>query len=54
MVHKLTPNSNFSGTPTSQIELVQMQENYACDVDGCAAGYDGLHPNALGKIVQAY
>ena len=33
----------------SQIELVRMQENYDCDIDGCPAGYDGLHPNALGK-----
>jgi hypothetical protein len=37
------------GTAKSQIELVMMQENYDCDIDGCPAGYDGLHPNALGK-----
>ena len=35
----------------SQIELVRMQENYECDIDGCPAGYDGLHPNALGKEI---
>jgi hypothetical protein len=35
----------------SQIELVRMQENYDCDIDGCPAGYDGLHPNALGKEI---
>jgi hypothetical protein len=26
-----------------------MRENYDCDVSGCPAGYDGLHPNVLGK-----
>ena len=29
-----------------------MQENYECDIDGCPAGYDGLHPNALGKEIE--
>ena len=42
-------NFNSSGTSMSQIELVRMQENYECDLDGCPAGSDGLHPNALGK-----
>lgn len=27
-----------------------MQELYGCDLDSCPGGYDGLHPNALGKI----
>lgn len=28
-----------------------MQENYDCDVGSCPAGYDGLHPNALGTNI---
>lgn len=26
-----------------------MRENYECDIGGCPAGYDGLHPNVLGE-----
>lgn len=31
-----------------------MQENYGCDLDACPGGYDGLHPNALGKNNPKY
>lgn len=31
-----------------------MQENYECDLDSCPGGYDGLHPNALGKIIPLH
>ena len=43
-------------TPTSPIHLVTLREEYACDVDSCPAGYDGLHPNALGdyQIARAF
>jgi hypothetical protein len=48
MVSK-TLTSDFAGTSNSQLELVQMRESYDCDVDGCPASYDGIHPNALGE-----
>jgi lysophospholipase L1-like esterase len=38
-------------TPASPIALVEMQENYDCGLDDCPAGYDGLHPDILGKFV---
>ena len=43
-------------TAASKIQLVKLQENYECGPDGCPAGYDGLHPNALGEyqIAQAF
>lgn len=43
-------------TTRSPIELVRLRENYACELDACPAGYDGLHPNALGdyQIAQAF
>lgn len=43
-------------TATSPIAPVLMRENYACETSACPAGYDGLHPNALGEyqIAQAF
>ena len=43
-------------TATSPVKLVDWAGNYSCGVDSCPAGYDGLHPNALGEyqIAQAY
>ncbi|HEX6342604.1 fibronectin type III domain-containing protein [Umezawaea sp.] len=43
-------------TPTSPVALVDWRGNYACELDGCPDGYDGLHPNATGeyKIAQAF
>ena len=40
----------------SRVELVHFRENYECELDACPAGYDGLHPNALGEyqIAQAF
>ncbi|KAF3066283.1 hypothetical protein CFAM422_009276 [Trichoderma lentiforme] len=37
-------------TSESPIQLVQFRENYSCEPDGCPAGSDGLHPNALGEF----
>ncbi|WP_206508055.1 fibronectin type III domain-containing protein [Streptomyces chrestomyceticus] len=43
-------------TDRSPVELVDWRGNYDCEVDGCPAGYDGLHPNALGEyqIARAF
>lgn len=43
-------------TTQSPVALVQLRENYQCELDGCPAGYDGLHPNILGEfqIAQAF
>ncbi|EFE38232.1 hypothetical protein TRV_07103 [Trichophyton verrucosum HKI 0517] len=37
-------------TKQSPIHLVELQENYDCEPSACAAGYDGLHPNAQGEF----
>lgn len=37
------------GTASSPVALVKFREAYDCELDGCPAGYDGLHPNALGE-----
>ena len=41
-------------TPDSRVELVEWRKHYDCGVSGCAGGYDGLHPNALGEHQIAY
>ncbi len=43
-------------TAQSPIHLVHLQENYDCAPTACPAGYDGLHPNALGEyqIARAF
>lgn len=43
-------------TPESPVYLVPVSEEYDCRLDGCPAGIDGLHPNALGdyQIARAY
>jgi lysophospholipase L1-like esterase len=43
-------------TPSSKVALVDWRGNYSCETGGCPAGYDGLHPNALGEyqIAQAF
>ncbi|MEF3115129.1 fibronectin type III domain-containing protein [Streptomyces chrestomyceticus] len=43
-------------TGKSRVALVDWARNYSCDRDSCHAGYDGLHPNALGEyqIAQAF
>ncbi|MET7817186.1 MULTISPECIES: NPP1 family protein [Micromonospora] len=43
-------------TAQSPVALVDWRGNYDCEVSGCPAGYDGLHPNALGEyqIAQAF
>lgn len=43
-------------TTQSPISLVELQENYDCGTTACPAGYDGLHPNALGEyqIARAF
>ncbi len=43
-------------TVKSPVALVDWARNYSCDRDVCHAGYDGLHPNALGEyqIAQAF
>jgi lysophospholipase L1-like esterase len=43
-------------TTQSPVHLVHLQENYDCETTGCPAGYDGLHPNALGEyqIARAF
>jgi lysophospholipase L1-like esterase len=43
-------------TPASPVALVDWRGNYSCETTGCPAGYDGLHPNALGEyqIAHAY
>jgi hypothetical protein len=42
-------------TANSPVALVDWRGNYSCGLDSCSAGYDGLHPNALGEyqIAQA-
>ncbi|KAF3481445.1 uncharacterized protein GIQ15_04204 [Arthroderma uncinatum] len=43
-------------TPSSPIHLVELCGNYGCGPDECPAGYDGLHPNAMGEyqIARAF
>lgn len=41
-------------TSESPVELVELRENYSCELDGCPAGYDGLHPNAYGEFQIAH
>jgi lysophospholipase L1-like esterase len=41
-------------TNQSPIALVELRENYSCELDSCPAGYDGLHPNAFGEYEIAY
>ncbi|WP_432843904.1 fibronectin type III domain-containing protein [Dactylosporangium sp. CA-092794] len=41
-------------TGQSPVKLVDWRGNYACEVDGCPGGYDGLHPNALGEYQIAH
>lgn len=43
-------------TTMSPIAPVLIRENYRCENSSCPAGYDGLHPNALGEyqIAQAF
>ncbi|MEE1782149.1 fibronectin type III domain-containing protein [Streptomyces sp. SP17BM10] len=43
-------------TGKSRVALVDWAGNYSCDRNSCPAGYDGLHPNALGEyqIAQAF
>lgn len=41
-------------TVDSPIELVNLRENYSCDLKKCPAGWDGLHPNALGEYEIAH
>ncbi|MYQ49291.1 hypothetical protein GTW40_30455 [Streptomyces sp. SID4985] len=41
-------------TPVSPVELVNWSGNYTCARDACPAGYDGLHPNALGEFQIAH
>ncbi len=37
-------------TPASRVELVDWAGAYDCGAARCPAGYDGLHPNALGEF----
>ncbi|MEE1752696.1 fibronectin type III domain-containing protein [Streptomyces sp. SP18CS02] len=37
-------------TPVSPVKLVDWADAYDCGLDACPAGYDGLHPNALGEF----
>lgn len=41
-------------TPMSPVQLVDWAGNYSCGVNSCPAGYDGLHPNALGEYQIAH
>lgn len=43
-------------TSTSPISYVDVQGLYDCNRNGCADGYDGLHPNSKGEyhIAQAF
>lgn len=41
-------------TPVSPVEVVNWSGNYTCARDACPAGYDGLHPNALGEFQIAH
>ena len=43
-------------TKRSEIMLAEFAEHYSCGRDHCPAGYDGLHPNALGEwqIAKAF
>jgi len=40
----------------SKVTVVRVREEYACEPGWCPAGYDGLHPNALGEwqIARAF
>ncbi|MER7950501.1 fibronectin type III domain-containing protein [Streptomyces sp. NPDC096079] len=37
-------------TPASPVKLVDWEAAYGCDTNTCPAGYDDLHPNALGEF----
>lgn len=41
-------------TTESPVELVKLREGYSCELDGCPAGYDGLHPKAYGEYQIAH
>ncbi len=41
-------------TAASRVELVDWSTTYQCGTDSCPAGYDGLHPNALGEYQLAH
>ncbi len=41
-------------TATSPVKLVDWRGDYDCAPDSCPAGYDGLHPNALGEYQIAH
>ncbi|MFD7878536.1 fibronectin type III domain-containing protein [Streptomyces sp. NPDC059766] len=41
-------------TPVSPVEVVNWSGNYSCAPGACPAGYDGLHPNALGEFQIAH
>ncbi|MFJ3793120.1 fibronectin type III domain-containing protein [Kitasatospora sp. NPDC090091] len=43
-------------TSVSPVKLVDWEGAYSCDTNTCPAGYDNLHPNALGEfqIASAY
>ncbi|MDT0466547.1 fibronectin type III domain-containing protein [Streptomyces gibsoniae] len=43
-------------TAASPVKLVDWEGAYSCDTNTCPAGYDNLHPNALGEyqIASAY
>ncbi|KUL25320.1 fibronectin type III domain-containing protein [Actinoplanes awajinensis] len=41
-------------TAQSPVRLVDWRGDYRCEVGGCPAGYDGLHPNALGEYQIAH
>ncbi|MET8101877.1 fibronectin type III domain-containing protein [Streptomyces sp. NPDC005236] len=43
-------------TSDSPVKLVDWEGAYSCDTNTCPAGYDNLHPNALGEyqIASAY
>lgn len=36
-------------TSTSPVKLVDWRGSYGCEVSSCPAGYDGLHPDAMGE-----
>lgn len=55
--NKLLPDAIARWTTAqSPVHLVQLQEHYDCAPTNCPAGYDGLHPNALGEyqIARAF
>ncbi|KAF4122962.1 Fibronectin type III domain [Geosmithia morbida] len=41
-------------TSHSPVHVVDVATYYDCSADGCPAGYDGLHPNALGEYQIAH